>query len=99
ARPGRSGRVGRANSRRGGLVMRRFYRKYLAPAVAALLVMAAFIGSIHGAALAQRRFVTLASGWVVGVYYPIAGALSRVVYDANIGIRLTVESSGASAAN
>lgn len=79
--------------------MRRFYRKYLAPAVAALLVMAAFIGSIHGAALAQRRFVTLASGWVVGVYYPIAGALSRVVYDANIGIRLTVESSGASAAN
>jgi TRAP transporter TAXI family solute receptor len=47
-----------------------------------------------------RRVVTIASGWVVGVYYPLAGAMSAIVHntrDANI--RATVESSGASVAN
>lgn len=72
---------------------------FLSPGVLLVALLTVLMGSLHDAALAQRRFVTLASGWVVGVYYPIAGAMSRVVYDANIGIRLTVESSGASAAN
>lgn len=67
--------------------------------VAVALVVMVAVALASGAAVAQRRFVTLASGWVVGVYYPIAGAMSRVVYNANLGIRLTVESSGASAAN
>jgi hypothetical protein len=48
----------------------------------------------------QRRLVTIASGWVVGVYYPLAGAMSRIVYNAkDLNIRATVESSGASVAN
>jgi TRAP transporter TAXI family solute receptor len=48
----------------------------------------------------QRRLVTIASGWVVGVYYPLAGAMSRIVYKAkDLNIRATVESSGASVAN
>jgi uncharacterized protein len=67
--------------------------------VVAVLVLAALVVATSTSALAQRRFVTLASGWVVGVYYPLAGAMSRIVYNANLGIRLTVESSGASAAN
>jgi uncharacterized protein len=48
----------------------------------------------------QRRLVTIASGWVVGVYYPLAGAMSRIVYNAkDLNLRATVESSGASVAN
>ncbi len=48
----------------------------------------------------KRRLVTIASGWVVGVYYPLAGAMSRIVYNAkDLNIRATVESSGASVAN
>ena len=48
----------------------------------------------------QRRLVTIASGWVVGVYYPLAGAMSRIAYKAkDLNVRATVESSGASVAN
>lgn len=48
----------------------------------------------------SRRLVTIASGWVVGVYYPLAGAMSRIVYKAkDLNIRATVEASGASVAN
>jgi hypothetical protein len=48
----------------------------------------------------QRRLVTIASGWVVGVYYPLAGAMSRIAYNAkDLNIRATVEASGASVAN
>jgi TRAP transporter TAXI family solute receptor len=65
----------------------------------ATLVLSCAIG---GAALAeaQRRLVTIASGWVVGVYYPLAGAMSSIVYNAKgLNIRATVEASGASVAN
>jgi hypothetical protein len=48
----------------------------------------------------QRRHVIIASGWVVGVYYPLAGAMSRIAYSAaDLSIRATVEVSGASVAN
>jgi hypothetical protein len=48
----------------------------------------------------QRRTVTIASGWVVGVYYPLAGAMSRIAYSAkDLNIRATVEATGASVAN
>jgi TRAP transporter TAXI family solute receptor len=48
----------------------------------------------------QRQTVTIASGWVVGVYYPLAGAMSRIAYGArDANIRATVESSGGSVAN
>ena len=62
-------------------------------------VVVAFV--IAGPALAQqRRLVTIASGWVVGVYYPLAGAMSRIVYKVkDLNLRATVESSGASVAN
>ena len=48
----------------------------------------------------QKRLVTIASGWVVGVYYPLAGAMSRIMVKAkDLNIRATVEASGASVAN
>lgn len=46
-----------------------------------------------------KRLVTIASGWVVGVYYPLAGAMSRIIHTKLPELRATVESSGASVAN
>lgn len=67
-------------------------------AVAALL--AAALAAPTALDAQQRRLVTIASGWVVGVYYPLAGAMSRIAYKAkDLNIRATVESSGASVAN
>ena len=43
--------------------------------------------------------LTMASGWVTGVYYPISGAMSRIAYEKMPNISLSVESSGASVAN
>lgn len=65
------------------------------------LVLILAIALVVPASLAQqRRLVTIASGWVVGVYYPLAGAMSRIVYKVkDLNLRATVESSGASVAN
>src|SRR4030095_4560401 len=47
-----------------------------------------------------RRVVTIASGAGDGVYYPIAGAISRITSeDKSLNIRVTVESSAGSVAN
>lgn len=43
--------------------------------------------------------LTMASGWVTGVYYPLSGAMSRIAYEHMPNISLSVESSGASVAN
>jgi len=43
--------------------------------------------------------LSIASGWVVGVYYPLAGAISRIINNTVEGVKTTVESSGASVAN
>lgn len=65
------------------------------------LVLILAVALVVPASLAQqRRLVTIASGWVVGVYYPLAGAMSRIVYKVkDLNLRATVESSGASVAN
>ena len=70
-------------------------------AALALVTIVAGALTLPGAVAAQqRRLVTIASGWVVGVYYPLAGAMSRIAYNAkDLNIRATVESSGASVAN
>ena len=68
--------------------------------VALIAIAAAVLALPGGVAAQQRRLVTIASGWVVGVYYPLAGAMSRIAYNAkDLNIRATVESSGASVAN
>lgn len=69
-------------------------------ALAVLTVLVSALAVPAQLAAQQRRLVTIASGWVVGVYYPLAGAMSRIAYNAkDLNIRATVESSGASVAN
>jgi uncharacterized protein len=73
--------------------MRRVVAFALATVVAALVLAGPWFAQ-------PRRLVTIASGWVVGVYYPLAGAMSRIAYNAkDLNIRATVEASGASVAN
>jgi uncharacterized protein len=43
--------------------------------------------------------LNMGSGWVTGVYYPLAGAMSRIAHANMDNISLTVESSGASVVN
>lgn len=43
--------------------------------------------------------LNMGSGWVTGVYYPLAGAMSRIAHNNMDNISLTVESSGASVVN
>jgi len=63
--------------------------------------MLAIVFAFGPAQAAERRFLSIASGWVTGAYYPFAGAVSRVAWkhlkDKNI--KVTAESSGASVAN
>jgi TRAP transporter TAXI family solute receptor len=70
--------------------------------VAGLMVLALVVALIafnSGTGLAAKRFVSIASGWVTGVYYPLAGAMSRIAHEKLPDIKITVESSGASVAN
>ncbi|HMN92968.1 MAG TPA: TAXI family TRAP transporter solute-binding subunit [Hydrogenophaga sp.] len=52
-------------------------------------------------ALAQQKFMTIGTGGVTGVYYPVGGAICRLVNmgRAQHGFRCTVESTGGSVAN
>ena len=43
--------------------------------------------------------INMGAGWVTGVYYPLAGAMSRIAHTSIDNISLTVESSGASVVN
>ncbi len=69
--------------------------------VTVLLVSAVFFcSSFHpDFAHSARKMVSIASGWVVGVYFPLAGAISRIAHEKLPDIKITVESSGASVAN
>jgi TRAP transporter TAXI family solute receptor len=65
-----------------------------------VLVMAVALAfSPLGTSHAAKKFVSIASGWVVGVYYPLAGAISNIAYKNLPDLKITVESSGASVAN
>jgi len=66
-----------------------------------LILAAAFCLAAAPADAAKRRFVSIASGWVTGAYYPMAGAISRIAFKhlQDKGIKVTAESSGASVAN
>ncbi len=66
-----------------------------------VLVLALTIGSVGPVKAQERRFLSIASGWVTGAYYPFAGAVSRVAWKhlREKNIKITAESSGASVAN
>jgi len=67
--------------------------------IVALSLMVALVTPLP--ALAKVKYITIASGWVTGVYYPFAGAVSRILWmeKEKLGVRASVESSGASVAN
>lgn len=71
--------------------------------VVASVIVAGLLSAVAFApapAAQPRRVVTIAAGSVDGVYYPIAGAISRITSDTrSLNIRATVESSGGSLAN
>src|SRR2546425_4009017 len=71
--------------------------------VAACVVVTGLVSALAlSATLAAqpRRHVTIAAGAVDGVYYPIAGAMSRIASDARgLSVRATVASSAGSVAN
>ncbi len=68
--------------------------------VSLAMLLAALIWP-SGSAQAKRRFISIASGWVTGAYYPMAGAISRIAWKhlKAQNIKVTAESSGASVAN
>ena len=55
--------------------------------------------SLATLALAQTTFLTIGTGGVTGVYYPVGGATARIVNEAGVGLRLTVESTAGSVFN
>ncbi len=76
-----------------------FKKKHLWPLLLVFVVCLAL--AVGPADAAKRRFVSIASGWVTGAYYPMAGAISRIAWKhlKDKGIKVTAESSGASVAN
>jgi TRAP transporter TAXI family solute receptor len=74
-------------------------KKTLVVAMLVLSVVAFLCAFNASTVLAAKKFVSIASGWVVGVYYPLAGAISNIAHKNLPDIKITVESSGASVAN
>lgn len=66
-----------------------------------LCLLAAPILTVGQAAQAAKRFVTIGTGGVTGVYYPVGKAIAKLVNAdaAKNGLRVTVESTGGSVFN
>jgi hypothetical protein len=73
-------------------------KKWLVISLIVVLALAFALGPVYAG---KRRFLSIASGWVTGAYYPFAGAVSRVAWKSlkEQNIKVTAESSGASVAN
>jgi uncharacterized protein len=63
-----------------------------------IALLASALAAALGLASAQQ-FLTIGTGGVVGVYFPVGGATAAIVNQANVGLRLTVESTGGSVFN
>ena len=74
-------------------------KKKLLVGLLVLAVMGFMCAFSSTTVFAAKKFVSIASGWVVGVYYPVAGAISNIAHKKLSDIKITVESSGASIAN
>jgi uncharacterized protein len=65
-----------------------------------LLIGAIILGLSVGVGFAQeRQFITIGTASVVGIYYPVGGAVAQIVNQAEVGLRATVEATGGSEAN
>ena len=64
-------------------------------------LLSAMVLASAGAAQAQDQFVTIGTGGVTGVYYPVGGAICRLMNEtrADHGFRCSVESTAASVYN
>jgi len=69
--------------------------------VAATLVAGGMLGASAPAVAQQSKFITVGTGGIVGVYYPLGGAICRFVNASrkDHGLRCTVESTGGSVFN
>ena len=69
--------------------------------IAAALVAAGMAGVSAPAVAQQSKFITVGTGGIVGVYYPLGGAICRFVNAGrkDHGLRCTVESTGGSVFN
>lgn len=79
-------------------------RNTVAVVIALVLIVTGGVGLMAGgrgeaAAPTGPQRLNMGAGWVTGVYYPLAGAMSRVAHVHMDNISLTVESSGASVVN
>lgn len=75
-------------------------KKIIIIATVLVFSLALFQLSPTKAMAAKKKLITIASGWVTGCYYPLGGAISRILFkNPDLGLRATVESSGASVAN
>lgn len=63
--------------------------------------LALALGAAPSGALAQQQFVSIGTGGVTGVYYPVGGAICRLMNQTRSehGIRCSVESTGGSVFN
>lgn len=64
-----------------------------------LSIASAILAVVAGNSSIAQEFYTIGTGGVTGVYYPVGGATSKIVNDAEVGLRLTVESTGGSVFN
>jgi len=69
--------------------------------ITTIVIALALCLAIPSVYAAKRRYLSIASGWVTGAYFPFAGAVSRVAWKhlKAQNIKVTAESSGASVAN
>ncbi len=69
--------------------------------LAAVLLAGIFVFCATGQSRAATRFVTIGTGGVTGVYYPVGGAISKLVNAKRkeYNLRMTVESTGGSVFN
>ncbi|MDZ7703805.1 MAG: TAXI family TRAP transporter solute-binding subunit [Trueperaceae bacterium] len=63
--------------------------------ITAMLIMA----MLASLGFAQRQLLIIGTGGVTGVYYPVGGTVAKIVNDASVGLRLTVESTSGSIFN
>lgn len=63
-------------------------------------VISLVLGALAFAGMASAQgFFTMGTGGVTGIYYPVGGATAKIINDANVGLRVTVESTGGSVFN
>lgn len=64
-----------------------------------VLILIAVLLAAAGCRKPEERFISIATGGVAGVYYPVGGALAEIFNDKVANVTATAEATGASVAN